>query len=303
MQAGNFQAACDKLAASQNLDAGLGTLMLLSDCYEKTGRTASAWATFREAAAVARAQNDQDREDVARRRADALEPNLARLVIHGAESTMKLGGLRVIMNGQPVERAQWGTMIPVDPGEVSFEVTAPGYEPWTLTAQVVQGPSETAIDIPELQPAEEDSKAAPNSEASSAQVLGDSTSQGATSDAGSESSNTLKTSGLTLGVTGLVAVGVGSFFGLQAKSKNDDSKEHCNDNRCSQQGVDLRSDAQTAATTATIAFGLGGALLAIGGVLYFTSADDSNQAASPKELRWTSRVAPGQAYLGLEGVW
>src|SRR6187455_1821464 len=111
MQKQQYQEACSKLEASQNLDSGLGTLMLLSDCYEKTGRTASAWATFREAAAVARGQGDGDREKVARTRADALEPNLARLVVHGPERTMQLPGLEVKMAGQPIAKAQWGTLI------------------------------------------------------------------------------------------------------------------------------------------------------------------------------------------------
>src|SRR5690606_36892169 len=136
------------------------TLMLLSDCYEKTGRSASAWATFREAAAAARAQGDADREEIARARAAALEPNLAELVVQGPESTMQLPGLEVKMNGRPMPQAQWGTSIPVDPGEVTFEVTAPGYKSWSLVAQVVEGPSQTAIDIPELEPVEAEAPAA-----------------------------------------------------------------------------------------------------------------------------------------------
>jgi len=304
MQKQQYQEACSKLEASQNLDSGLGTLMLLSDCYEKTGRTASAWATFREAAAVARGKGDEEREKVARARADALEPNLAKLVVQGAESTMKLSGLEVKMAGQAVPRAQWGTPIPVDPGAVDFEVSAPGYKPWTLQAQVVPGPSQTAIDIPELQPLQPD---AAGTEGEPANTSGGSA---AGQDAGSqgaptESGGTLKTTGLVLGIAGIVGVGVGTYFGLSAKSKNDESNDNCSKTVCqTQDGLDARKDAQAAATTSTIAFVLGGALLATGGVLYFM--DDSNEGASAstrRELRWSSRVGPGGAQLGLEGTW
>jgi len=302
MQKQQYKEACSKFEASQDLDAGLGTLMLLSDCYEKTGRTASAWATFREAAAMARGKGDAEREKVARVRADALEPNLAKLVVQGAESTMKLPGLEVKMAGQSVPRAQWGTPIPVDPGAVQFEVSAPGYKPWSLEAQVVPGPSQTAIDIPELQPL------APDTDKAETQDVAVSNGTETPTDSGPDTraesgGGTLKTTGLVLGIAGVVAVGVGSYFGLSAKSKNDDSKEECPNNLCeTQAGLDARNDAQTAATTSTIAFVVGGALLATGGVLYFM--DDSDETASGRrELRWSSRLGPGSAELGLEGTW
>jgi len=300
MRKQEYQEACGKLEASQNLDSGLGTLMLLSDCYEKTGRTASAWATFREAAAVARGQGDGDREKVARTRADALEPNLARLVVHGPERTMQLPGLEVKMAGQPIAKAQWGTLIPVDPGEVRFDVSAPGYKPWTLQAQVVPGPSQTAIDIPELQAVDPEAQTAGETGAVSS---GGDQKNPASDTGAADSGSTLKTTGLVLGIAGVVAVGVGSYFGLQAMSKNDDSKKDCSKNICdSQDGLDAREDAQSAATGSTIAFVLGGALLVGGGVLYFT-ADSDAAASARRELRWTSRVGPESAQLGLEGTW
>ena len=49
-----FSEACEKFAASQELDSGLGTMLYLADCYEQAGRTASAWALFREAEDAAR---------------------------------------------------------------------------------------------------------------------------------------------------------------------------------------------------------------------------------------------------------
>ena len=69
--AGELKKACARLEASQKLDPGTGTLLYLADAYAKNGRTASAWATFREAAATVRAGRQPDRESIARARRGA----------------------------------------------------------------------------------------------------------------------------------------------------------------------------------------------------------------------------------------
>jgi len=81
MKSGHFAEACPKLEESERIDPAIGTLLYLAECYEKSGRTASAWATFREAASAAQAQGETDRTRVAAARADRLQPSLSKLTL------------------------------------------------------------------------------------------------------------------------------------------------------------------------------------------------------------------------------
>ena len=81
MAKGDYAAACQKFADSQQDDPAPGTQYNLADCYEKNGQTASAWATFKSAAASYRAHNRADWEAKARDRAKTLEPKLSKLTL------------------------------------------------------------------------------------------------------------------------------------------------------------------------------------------------------------------------------
>jgi thioredoxin-like negative regulator of GroEL len=54
MTSGKYADACPKLEESQRLAPAIGTKFNLADCYEHTGRLASAWAAFLSVAAAAR---------------------------------------------------------------------------------------------------------------------------------------------------------------------------------------------------------------------------------------------------------
>src|SRR6266542_1094605 len=147
MAAGNYAAACPKFAASQRLDPGVGTMLNLADCYEKTGMTASAWATFREAASAARGAGSREREQVARERADALEKSLARVNI--TIDAKDARDMQVKRDGIALEPAALGTPVPVDPGKHVIEVSAPGKKKWTQTVDV-RPAAQIAVRVPEL---------------------------------------------------------------------------------------------------------------------------------------------------------
>jgi hypothetical protein len=110
-----------------------------------------------------------------------------------------------------------------------------------------------------------------------------------------------------------VAAVVGSIFGARAIGKNSDSKDFCRtDKLCSSTGLDLRSDARSAAKVSTFTFVASGALVATGLTLVLTAPSSSEAAPAPfaRARAVTSKVArvelapfiaPDGAGLGLQG--
>lgn len=297
MASKKYAEACPKFEQSQKLDPGVGTLGSLGQCYEALGRTASAWATYREAAAAAAAQGQTGREKYARDKAAALQPKLSRMTIL-VPSTSDVPGLDVRRDGEQIPRAVWGTPLPVDPGLHTIEAYAPGKKKWTTGVEVGAVSAQANVAIPAL---EDDAAATPppppvkpavplsgkvddwyeptpatttpssTSTTTSTTTLSDTPSNG-----GSQ-----RMVGVVVGGVGVVSILVGSYFGLRAKSKNADASTHCrpdDPSKCTDEGVTLGSDAKSAATLSTVFFVVGGAAIASGVVLYLTAPKDKSTA-------------------------
>ncbi|HVU02211.1 MAG TPA: hypothetical protein VHE30_10675 [Polyangiaceae bacterium] len=272
MGQGKFSEACGKFEASQRLDAGLGTLLYLADCYEKANMLASSWATFHEAESIAMGRSDASRAEIARQRASALEPRLSKLWIKVKDGNPS--DIAVMRDGQPVPRESWGIALPTDAGDHTIEAKAAGHKPWSAKVVVVGEASNVPVEVPLLEVAPEEPKPAPAPAAAPA-------------DRGAETSSwsSQKTVGLVVGGVGVVGLGLSTLFTLKAKSKNDDSKAngHCpNDpNVCDADGTALRKDAISAAKVAT-AFGIAGGVFLAGGVVLFLTAPSGEK---PKTAR------------------
>jgi tetratricopeptide (TPR) repeat protein len=144
---GQYQEACRRLEAASKLYASPGILLNLGDCYEKVGRSASAWTEFGEAAASAARARRNDQIGEAKRRQSALEPKLTRLTIRVSREEP---GLAITRDQIDVSSAAWGEAIPVDPGTHEIRAEASGYQPWS-TSVVVSTPGQTvAVDVPAL---------------------------------------------------------------------------------------------------------------------------------------------------------
>lgn len=151
LNAGQPVPACPKLAASQKLDPAMGTKFHLARCYEKLGKTASAWALFVESGDEARAAKRQDLEQSARKHAADLAPKLARMTILVSPAMASLDGLKIRRDGIMLEKAVWDVPMPVDPGEHFLTATAPGKTAWESKPVVAQASKIVEVTIPRLE--------------------------------------------------------------------------------------------------------------------------------------------------------
>lgn len=281
VKAGKFAEACPKFEASFKLDPKGGTRLNLADCYEKTGRTASAWALFREAASLARKAGESEREDFAMGRAATLEPKLARIVVTVSKGG-ELPGLEIKNDGQPVSLALLGTPFPIDPGSHVIEAVATGRTSWASKVSVEPG-AKITVEVPVLGEATRYPETPKNGAPVASQAAPE-----AQHDEPPDPGATRKYIAYGLGGAGVVAIGVGvGVFGSKAKSKKDEAYKmgagipHCNSaNVCDPKGVDLVDQAKKAALLSTIMTGVGVAAVAGGVVLYLTAPKRESTAVS-----------------------
>jgi serine/threonine-protein kinase len=305
MKSGNFQEACPKLENSQRVDAAVGTLLYLGECYERLGRPASAWATFREAQSSAEASGQTARARTAKQRVEKVEKDLAYLVIEVADATRSLPGLRITRGGIDAGTSIIGAPVPVDPGEVKIEVSAPGHQNYVVTV-TVQPRSRQSMQVPALAAREEPKPVAAAEPAPlAAQPLSWSPASPAAPPppAVEESSmSTLGVVGLVVAGAGLVTAGVGTFYGLRAMSEDKKADEgSCGVNICQERADFEHSDnAVSSAKIANVAIGVGSGLVVAGGLM-FLFAPSSEPKQEGAFVRVTPRLGPGFAGIGLEG--
>jgi hypothetical protein len=275
---GKIAEACAKLDASLKLFASLNTEYHLADCYEKQGKTASAWIDFQEIADKAKSAGETAKASKAAERAAAIASKVSHLTILVPD---KVAGLEVKRDGVTVSDAILGTPLPIDPGEYTIDATAPGKTAFHSKVKVQPDGAETRVEIslgeakgggvaavpttaPTTAPSDAASSSAPDTPST-------------TSDTSSGGSST-KTIGLIVAGTGVVAMAVGGVLGLSAKSSYNSAS--CNGDACDQAGLDQRNDARSKGNVATIVFAVGAAALIGGGVLWLTAPSGSSSSSS-----------------------
>jgi hypothetical protein len=259
MAQSKFDEACPKFAESYRLNPLPGTSLNLANCYKQSGKTASAWAQFREASFQARKNNQADREAAATQEAAALEPNLSKLQIN-AEQTP---GLLIRRDNQEVGAGMLGTAVPVDPGPHTIEATAPGYSVWSTSVVVGKLKDSKTITIPLLLKNPDADKV------------------GGAAPAGPNKS--LRTASYVVGGVGVVGLVVGGVFGGLAASGKSKLKTECPNNACpAGAAADDLASTKGKATISTIGIAVGGAALATGVVLFIVSGkSESKDDAKP----------------------
>lgn len=301
-----YAEACPKLAESQRLDPGMGTLFHLGDCYEGSGKIASAWAAYLEVASLAAAAGQTEREGAAKARAQKLEPRLPRLTIVVPEAS-RLPDLRVVRDDVDVGSVQWGAPLPVDPGPHKVVASAPGHRSFTDSVVLKEGGS-ASLPIPLLETAPDQPAATAPAQAPAMSTLAP---PSATPTGGAGGPPPDVSGGgpsplvIGLGALGIVGIGAGTVLGFMAKSKFDESKEHCNssnENLCTAEGVDLRDKAFTFGNISTVGFVVGGVALAGAAVLWIVDSGSSEKpTATTGFVRAGVTPNPGRPTFVMEG--
>jgi hypothetical protein len=291
-ESGDHAKACTKFDASQRLDPAVGTLLFLGDCYEKLGKTASAWATFKSASSLADRTGDK-RKNVADVRTSALQPQVSYLTINVAEGGE---GTSVRRDGVAIAPASYGAALPVDAGSYTIEASAAGKQSFSKSVTVKDGGETVSVDVPPLADVVATAGPQPNAPAPG---------PGAPGPEGGRGGSGLAVAGIVIAGVGVIGLIVGGVMGGLAIASNDDSLEACrpeDQTQCTQEGADLRDDAETQALGSTIGFIAGGVLLA-GGVVLFLVAPSDDPETAELTVDVAPMVGPEHAGLSLRGSW
>lgn len=242
--AGKLAEACAKFAESRRLDPAPGTLLNLARCYEDVGRTASAWATYRELDIRATALDQKARAEFARKRAAEMEPSLAALVVR--VPAHRAPELSITYDGIALGAAAWDTRVPVDPGRHHVVAAAPGRVSWERDVDVAA----SAVQVVEVGEMAEE-KATPRVDPLPAPAT---------------ESSPLRTAGIVTAIAGGVAIGTGLVFGLVAKVENDSARsDACDARGCTSDGLDRIRRADDFASVSTVVT-IGGSVITAAGI-------------------------------------
>ena len=304
---GDYEQACARLAESQLEEPAAGTLLNLAFCHEQLGRTATAYAEYQHVLVRSVGAGDEARAALVRERLAALEPRLIRLRIRrapdsGAGAVLELDGVRL----RPEDL---DAPIPVDPGRHRLGGVAAGERPFELVVVAEQPGAtlEVLVPPPELvTPPEPTVSAAPGARpaASAAEPSKTrlevaapraATASGSTPAARDESAGAtpvaVSVAALALGVLGL---GAGAYFGLEAFDAWARRDRHCSRDVCDEVAEAAYRRARRAATASNLCFAVGAASGAAG--LYLVVHSASRGSSLPED-----RAAEASALLIARG--
>lgn len=294
--AGKFADACPKYAESNRVDPQLGSLLHLGECYALLGKTASAWASFKDALETAVARSDP-RETRIRHRIAELEGHLPKLVLNVPDSAP--ADLEVKQDGGVVGRPLWGNPVPVDPGPHTVTAAASGRKSRTITVEVPTDGSTVRVAIPELEPEANKSAivaATPRKSEPATPPTPEAPSSGSPG-------TTQRILGWSAVGAGAIGLGVGIAYevvrGNTVSQRDSLCNPQCNDSGEAEKVASLTSQAKTAATVGIVGLVAGGVLVAGGLTLVFTAPGGTESRVAAVPL-----LAPGFVGGALSGrVW
>ncbi|MBW2525216.1 MAG: hypothetical protein JRI23_13615 [Deltaproteobacteria bacterium] len=293
MTAGNYAKACPLLDASLKEDRAVGTLLNLALCHEKQGKTATAWAEFREAAGMAERDDQLERAHGARKYAAKLERRLSTITIAVPEP---VDGLVVTRAGRMIPPATYGVAVAADPGSYTIEASAPGHQGWATTIELGPRADRKTVTVPNLgSPTLSTGPALFHAEEPVEEPDDSSSGQ----DSGPSA---LVVSGVVIGGIGVISLGIGIALGTIAIGDTADLEDECagGDERtgCPDEVLSRRDTVSTKADVATGTI-IGGSVAAVAGLLMILLAPDDDPAADTATVRVAPPPAADRGGLGI----
>jgi len=258
MSSQSYDVACAKFAESERLDPRVGTLINLAVCEEALGRVATARRYWEQATDLAKATGDA-RVAYTTEQLGAIDRRVPRLTVRLGASAPP--GTMAHRDDVELGPASLGTPLPVDPGTHSVFAVAAHHADGPVTVVEIQEGESKEVAV-------ETGDALPEPAAEAPIVLPPGV---APERASGRPVSTTRIAAITSGAAGIVGVGLGAYFGLQAVAHESGAPGICHGQTCNEQGATVRRGAIQSADESTAAFVVGGALLAAGVVLWLVA--------------------------------
>ncbi len=250
------------LAESHRLDPAAGALLALGRCHERAGRVATAWVTYRDAAAFARRAGDARREAAARNQLELLGPRIPRLVIRLDAGWEKLDGVVVERNGVRVWPREVGLPVLVDPGPVLIEARAEDQPPRRRRVEAVEAQT-IDVTLPSPDQAVTEAGAADGGAGTTADGIAPP-----------------PLASWVAGAFGLAGAGIFVGFGLGASSAATTVEAQCPERRCPESVRSTAEAGERDQLVANIGLGVGIAGVVTAAILWAAWPDDDASAAT-----------------------
>jgi hypothetical protein len=305
-QAGKCEEAIPKLERAEKLHHSAIVLSRLGECQVNQGKLVEGTEMLRKVLREPLPANPSPALSKAYERAqtvlDAAKPKISGLTV--SVSAPPGAELRLLVDGVVVANTLLDSELPADPGDHVVEASAPGY--LKASARVTLGSADKKsvslkLDVDPNAPATlaANAGAEANPGGPAAQVAATSAVTPVAPPPDAPAKGQSRVAAYTFWSVGVLGVGVGTALGVMAMKDKKDLDGQCNSNSCPTSSGDAVDSAKTKGNISTIAFGVGGASLLLGTILYFTTGNSSPEAhANRTPRRGFAGLQRGRAMIG-----
>ncbi len=284
LEAKDYATACAKLEESMRLDAHVGTLISLAGCEEAMGKLARARARWQQAVDLAHNAGDK-REGYAVDKLRSIDPRVPRLTLRrGPNAPPTMTARR---DDVELGAASFDAPLPVEIGTHTVTASAEGFASSTTSVDLGEGDSkevvlETGAALPP--PPVEAPPPPPNP---LTEIPPEAPPR----------ASPLRPIAVAVGGVGVVALGVGTYLGIQVLEAKSQKPGSCTGTGCDPDGTN-RTNALKEGDAANIAFASAGVLLVTAGAFWFLAP---TTPAKKSTVHVAPRVGLGMMGMALEG--